>query len=159
MGAVFGAHGHALRGGGATSERGCEQALVLVAVTPDAEGARGRWLGPSYVEAHRARLLLVLGHHDEAAAAFQRALGELPVTFRRDRGLYLARAAIAQVQAAGPEEAAASGIKALAIADATGSARIYTELASLDADLRPWAKSPEVAEFRRALDNALLNVV
>ena len=159
MGTVFGAHGHALRGDESASEKAYEHALALVSTPPDKENARGRWLGPSYVEAHRARSLVTLGHHGEAASVFQRAIQALPTSFRRDRGLYLARAAIAQVKASGPQEAAASGTQALAIAITTGSARIFAELALLDAQLQPWASQDEIAEFRNALDSALLRVV
>ena len=159
MGTVFGAHGHALRGDETASEKAYEHALALVSTPPDKENARGRWLGPSYVEAHRARSLVALGRHDEAASVFQRAIQALPASFRRDRGLYLARAALAQVQASGPEEAAASGARALEIAATTGSARIFAELALLDAQLQPWASQNEVSQFRNALDNALLHVV
>jgi transcriptional regulator with XRE-family HTH domain/tetratricopeptide (TPR) repeat protein len=159
MGTVFGAHGHALRGDESASEKAYEHALALVSTPPDKENARGRWLGPSYVEAHRARSLLALGHHDEAASVFQQAIHALPTSFRRDRGLYLARAAVAQVKASGPGQAAASGTQALAIAVTTGSARIFAELALLNAQLQPWASLEEIAEFRNALDSALLHVV
>ncbi|MFD4906588.1 hypothetical protein [Kitasatospora purpeofusca] len=52
-----------------------------------------------------------------------------------------------------------SGSAALAIATATGSARIFTELAVLDTKLQRWASVAEVAEFREALDNVMLHEV
>lgn len=159
MGAVYGAHGHALRGDERASRNAYDQALEVV-MGPDNDGiTRGRWLDVAYVEAQRARSLLALGNHQDAVAGFGRAVRALPDSYRRDRGVYLARAAIAQLHVDGPEVAAASGSAALAIATATGSARIFTELALLDAELQLLASVPEVAEFRESLDSVLLHDV
>jgi tetratricopeptide (TPR) repeat protein/DNA-binding XRE family transcriptional regulator len=159
MGAIFGAHGHALRGEATASEKGYEHALALVSRPSDEEHGRGRWLNTSYIEARRAQSLSVLGRHEEAVHGFEQALRALPANFRRDRGLYLAHTAVAQVHAAAPGQAATSGLAALAVATATGSARIFTELATLDAQLRRWPTTPETVEFQQALDSALLHTV
>ncbi|WP_181442575.1 helix-turn-helix domain-containing protein [Streptomyces tateyamensis] len=159
MGTVYGAHGHALRGDERASQNAYDQALEVVTLPNDDETLRGRWLDAAYVEAQRARSLSALGNHQEAVAGFERAIRGLPASYRRDRGVYLARAAVAQLHALGPEAAASTGSAALTIATATGSARIFTELAGLDAQLHRWSTVTEVAEFREALDNVMLHEV
>ncbi|MFF2657314.1 DNA-binding protein [Kitasatospora sp. NPDC058032] len=159
MGAVYGAHGHALLGDERTAQHSFDHALALIADPSEAPVGRGRWLDAAYVEAQRARSLSLLGQHHTAVASFERAIRALPPNFRRDRGVYLARAAISQFVANGPEQAAATGEAALAVAAVTGSARIFTELATLDELLRRCRGVPEVDRFREALDSRLLHEV
>ncbi|MFF4814523.1 DNA-binding protein [Kitasatospora sp. NPDC001309] len=159
MGAVYGAHGHALLGDERTAQNTFDHALALLADPSEAPVGRGRWLNAAYVEAQRARSLSLLGRHHEAVAGFEQAIRSLPPNFRRDRGVYLARSAISQLAANGPEQAAAAGQAALAIAATTGSARIFNELAALDALLQRCRGVPEVDQFRHALDSVLLHEV
>ncbi|WP_370219874.1 DNA-binding protein [Kitasatospora sp. GAS1066B] len=159
MGAVYGAHGHALLGDELASQRTYDQALVLVGGESEAVVGRGRWLDAAYVEAQRARSLSVLGRHQAAVTGFERAIRALPASYRRDRGVYLARSAVAQLHAVGPELAAATAAQALSIGAVTGSARIFSELAALDALLQPWGSVPEVIEFQRALDSMMFHEV
>ena len=158
MGAVYGAHGLALMGDGLAAQRAYEQALELVNDPKNETGIRrGHWLDEAYVEAQRARSLSVLGQHHAAVAGFDRAVRALPASYRRDRGVYLARSALAHLHATGPEQAATVGREALAVAAATGSARIFSELATLDAQLQRWPTVAEVIGFRVALDSILLH--
>src|SRR5258707_12334555 len=75
-----------------------------------------KWLDASYIEVQRARCLSVLGEHPAAAAIFEGAIENLPPQYRRDRGVYLARAGRAQSCGGEPERAVASGMQALALA-------------------------------------------
>nr|BFD94019.1 helix-turn-helix transcriptional regulator [Kitasatospora sp. Xyl93] len=159
MGAVYAAHGHALLGDERTAQNAFDQALALLARPPEAPFGRGRWLNEAYVEAQRARALSSLGRHREAAVGFEKAIRSLPASYQRDRGVYLARSAIAQFHTAGPEHAATTATSALSIATTTGSARILTELAHLDTLLQGCRGVPEVANFRQALDSVLLHEV
>ncbi|MFJ1931597.1 DNA-binding protein [Kitasatospora sp. NPDC088160] len=159
MGAVYGAHGHALLGDERSAQHTYDRALAMLADPSEAPVGRGRWLDTAYVEAQRARSLSLLGRHHEAVAGFDQAIRALPPNFRRDRGVYLARSAISQVTVNGPEQAAATGLAALAIGSTTGSARIITELAALDALLQRCRRVPEVKQFRHALDSLLLHEV
>ncbi|WP_327677235.1 helix-turn-helix transcriptional regulator [Kitasatospora sp. NBC_00458] len=159
MGAVYGAHGHALLGDELTAQRTFDQALELLARPPEAPIGRGRWLNEAYIEAQRARSLSLLGRHHEAVAGFDRAIRSLPANYRRDRGVYLARSAASQLATQGPEQAATTAHAALSIAAGTGSARIFTELACLDSKLPKWQAVPEVARFRQALDSYLFHEV
>ncbi|MFI9273928.1 helix-turn-helix domain-containing protein [Kitasatospora sp. NPDC052896] len=159
MGAVYGAHGHAALGDELTAQNTFDQALALLAQPPEAPAGRGRWLDESYVEAQRARSLSLLGRHREAVAAFERAIRTVPANYRRDRGVYLARSAVAQFHAVGPELAAATAAEALSIGAVTGSARIFSELAALDSLLQPWRSVPEVTNFQQALDSMMFHEV
>ncbi|MGW2544112.1 helix-turn-helix domain-containing protein [Kitasatospora sp. NPDC001574] len=154
---TYEAYGHALRGDASESERAIDQvrdSLDGVAADPTPWGS---WLNAAYVEVHRARGLEVLGRHDQAADAFAGAIRLLPDGYHRDRGVYMARQAVALAGARRPEEAAVAGGHALAVAEDTGSGRILTELARLDQELADWSRLPEVAEFRRTLNESLLH--
>ncbi len=115
----------------------------------------GVWLNASYVEVHRAQGLEVLGRHDQAAEAFADAIWLRPDDYHRDRGVYLARQAVALAGARDPERAATVGMSALTIASDTGSGRITNELARLDTALIPRRRQTPVAEFRAAFDSTL----
>jgi len=103
----------------------------------------------------RARCLSLLGKPTEAAEIFQQAINDLPQEFRRDRGVYLAREALAHANADEPEQAAKTGTAALSVAVETESGRIINELAHLDTELARWQRVPEVVEFRDHLTRML----
>ncbi|MFG2352019.1 helix-turn-helix domain-containing protein [Streptomyces phaeochromogenes] len=152
---TYESYGHALRGDSGESQRAIDDvhgALDQVSGDPSPWGV---WLNSQYVEVHRAQGLEVLGRHDQAADIFMAAIQALPEGYHRDRGVYLARAAVAHVGAGAPEQAAAVGLQALTVAEDTGSGRIFKELGRLDKSLLPWQRQPEVAEFHTAFDVAL----
>jgi tetratricopeptide (TPR) repeat protein len=150
---IYGAHGLALRGDTEDALRVYGTALEAVdkaAAGPPSQWAP--WLDRPYIEVQEARSLSVLGRHDRAAEVFQAAIRRLPPSYRRDRGVYLGRQAVAHAGAGEPEQAAVVGLDALAIATQTRSGRILTELARLDQLLAPHASQPCVAQFRAELD-------
>ncbi|MGH3922076.1 MAG: hypothetical protein ACRDTT_04260, partial [Pseudonocardiaceae bacterium] len=69
----------------------------------------------------------------------------------RDRGVYLARQAIAHAANHDPDQAVAVGHRALAVGRETGSARIFAELHRLDTSLAGWSDLAAVAQFHEAL--------
>jgi hypothetical protein len=87
------------------------------------------------------------------------ALDRRDEDYHHDRGVYLARAAVAHAGAGVPEQAATVGLQALTVAEDTGSGRIFKELSRLDKVLLPWQRQPDVAEYRTAFDAALLHEV
>jgi tetratricopeptide (TPR) repeat protein len=155
VGRTYAAYGHALRGEASQSERAFDQARDDVENLRADPSPWGVWLDASYVEVYRAQGLEVLGKHSQAAAAFSEAIRNLPDEYHRDRGVYLAREAVAHAGAGIPEQAAAVGLAALVIAQDTGSGRIFGELTRLGAALRPWKELPEVAEFRSAFKDVI----
>ncbi|MFR0367589.1 helix-turn-helix domain-containing protein [Streptomyces sp. MCC20] len=152
---TYESYGHALRGDASESQRAIDDvhgALDRITGDPTPWGV---WLNSQYVEVHRAQSLEALGKHDQAAEIFMSAITALPEGYHRDRGVYLARAAVAHAGAGVPEQAAAVGLQALTVAEDTGSGRIFKELSRLDSALLPWQRQPEVAEFRSAFDAVL----
>jgi transcriptional regulator with XRE-family HTH domain/tetratricopeptide (TPR) repeat protein len=157
VGLTYQAFGHALRGETAASERAFDQARDLVENLHSPPGPWGVWLDASYINVHRAQGLHALGRHAEAATAFTQAIGHLPEGYHRDRGVYLARAAVAHAGAGAPEQAAATGMQALAIAEDTGSGRILHGLAELDDALARWRQMPPVTDFHATFDSMILH--
>jgi transcriptional regulator with XRE-family HTH domain len=152
---TYEAYGHALRGDADESER----AIDSVRNSLDSLGSDptpwGVWLNASYVEVHRAQGLEALGKHAQAADAFATAIRLVPDGYHRDRGVYMARQAVALAGAHAPEQAATIGTHALAVAADTGSGRIIGELTRLDKALVPWQRESVVSEFRAAFDATL----
>ncbi|MZF88251.1 helix-turn-helix transcriptional regulator [Streptomyces sp. SID5643] len=154
---TYEAYGHALRGDADESARAIDDvrnALDGAAADPTPWGV---WLNASYVEIHRAQGLEALGKHDQAAEAFADAIRLMPDGYHRDRGVYMARQAVALAGAHAPEQAATIGMHALTVAEDTGSGRITNELARLDKALIPWQREPVVSEFRAAFDSTLFH--
>jgi transcriptional regulator with XRE-family HTH domain len=154
---TYEAYGHALRGDADESERAIDDvrnALDGAAADPTPWGV---WLNSSYVEIHRAQGLEALGKHDQAAEGFAAAIRMVPDGYHRDRGVYMARQAVALAGARAPEQAATIGMHALTVAGDTGSGRITNELARLDKALIPWQRVPEVGEFHAAFDATLVH--
>jgi tetratricopeptide (TPR) repeat protein len=155
VGRTYEAYGHALRGEATDSERAFDGARNVVEDLGNDPSPWGVWLTPSYIEVHRAQGLEALGRHSQAAESFDTAIQQLPDGYHRDRGVYLARAAVAHAGAGVPELAAVVGMQALAVAEDTGSGRIVNELARLDSALARWGDLAEVADFRSAFDDVI----
>jgi tetratricopeptide (TPR) repeat protein len=161
---IYAAHGYALRGEKDASLRAYNRAHELLADVADERATwYGKFLNPAYVEVQRAHSLSVGGDYRQAAGAFQAALDTLSESYFRDRGVYLARKALAHAGAASTREndaeehaivAADSGLEALAIAMETRSGRIDAELTRVDNSLALWHQLPRVSEFRETLNDA-----
>ncbi|MCA1671368.1 MAG: hypothetical protein LC799_03920, partial [Actinobacteria bacterium] len=93
--------------------------------------------------------------YQRAAESFRIAIAQLPISYRRGRGVYLARATLALAGDRQVEHAATLGLNALAIGTETNSARILTELAQLNDALAPWNSTPVVADFRTAMRDTI----
>jgi tetratricopeptide (TPR) repeat protein len=149
---TYAAHGFALGGAAADCLRALDEARDLVEhLDEDPPSQWAPWLDHAYIDVQRGRCLAILGDHGQAVGVFQQAIRELPPAYRRDRGVYLGREALAHAGNREPEEAAAVGMRALAIAQQTQSGRIVKELASLDQQLARWARVRAVAALREAL--------
>ncbi|QNT98302.1 XRE family transcriptional regulator (plasmid) [Streptomyces griseofuscus] len=152
---TYESYGHALRGESSDSERAIDDVRNALDRVSSDTTPWGVWLNEQYLDVHRAQGLEVLGKHAQAAEVFTNAIKALPAGYHRDRGVYLARAAVAHAGAGSPEEAAAVGLQALAVARDTGSGRIMRELVNLDRTLVPWQRQPEVSAFRENFDAVL----
>jgi tetratricopeptide (TPR) repeat protein len=154
--ATYGAHGYALAGQHTACLRAIDGAREMAGRLDDnPESPWATWLDVAYIDVQRGRCLSALGDHAKAATVFQQAIRDLPPVFRRDRGVYLAREALAHAGAREPEQAAGVGMQAVAIAHDTQSGRVIDELARVGTGLAPWATLPAVADFQNALTSVL----
>lgn len=146
-------HGHALRRDSANCERSYAMAQdVLERIETDPACPWALLLDHSYIEVQRARSLTFLGEYGMAIRLFQEAISALSGGYRRDRGVYLAREAVAHVGNGDAEQACAVGFQALVIGAETGSGRIIGELESLDTALEKFPPASRVADFREAMN-------
>jgi tetratricopeptide (TPR) repeat protein len=143
------AHAHAVLQDAPQALREYDTALSLLGRTND-DGVWGSWLDEAYIHTARARSLAALGRYEQAATGFDTAIAALPAAYRRDRGVYLARAARAHA-------GTGNTLLAARIAAETGSARIIGQLDRLGHALAPDAREPGVPEFREALDRIVLH--
>ncbi|MFB6627200.1 MULTISPECIES: DNA-binding protein [unclassified Streptomyces] len=150
------AHAHAVLGDGPEAHRYYDTALALLD-RADVDGVWGSWLDEAYISTARARSLAALGEYTQAAAGFDSAIAALSPAYRRDRGVYLARAARAHAGTGNTTVAARIGVQAVGIAAETGSARIIGQLDRLDQALAFANGEDGVPEFRAALDRIVLH--
>lgn len=148
---TYAAHGHALAGSRDRCLRALDEATELISRANDGPARWAPWLDAAYIDVQRARCLTIVGDPRQAAGLFQGAIRRLPPSYRRDRGVYLGREALAHAGNGEPEQAAAVGVRALAIAEETRSGRILAELVHLEDVLGESAISPAAAEFRERL--------
>lgn len=154
---LHGAHAHAVLGEAGEAHKAYDTALTLLGGA-DADSVWGSWLDTAYIDTARARSLATLGDYERAATGFDNAIAGLPTAYRRDLGVYLARAARAHAGTGNTTLAARIGVQAVGIAAETGSARIFNQLDRLDEALAPAAGEDGVAAFRAALDRIVLHL-
>ncbi|MFC5720219.1 hypothetical protein ACFP1Z_08590 [Streptomyces gamaensis] len=144
------AQGYALmrneRAAFARFDEACELAAEAATAGTDAT-VDTSYCTPTYIEIQRANCWIDLGQPQRAIKLFEGQLAALPQVYRNDRSVYLARLARAYVTAGEPESGADAAIKALAIVRHTGSARTFSELASVAGSLLPHRVLPKVAAF------------
>ncbi|GAA3159194.1 helix-turn-helix transcriptional regulator [Nonomuraea roseoviolacea] len=154
---TYAGYGHALhRDDGAARHELDRAHQLLLDIADDPDSPWAVWLDEPYLQAQRARSNAALGRFGEAVEGFQQAIAAVPQSFRRDRGVYLSRQALAHAGAEEPEHAAGVAMSALYIAEETGSARIMNELLRLDRHLDRWRSTPLVAEFHTALRSTVV---
>jgi hypothetical protein len=147
------AQGHALDNAEVTCHRMLDQAHALaVRDDPgDARGGHGSFCTPGYLEMQRGGCWLTLGHPGKAVISFHTALQTLPPVYRRDLGVAHAGMSTALVAEGEPEQAAQAALKALEIAQDSGSTRILNMVTSVGSRLAAHGRLEPVAELRAAL--------
>jgi transcriptional regulator with XRE-family HTH domain len=147
--------GHALAGNEAACQRALDAAAQLAERSQqEGDEGPGRYCTSAYVEIQRAATWIELGRPERAITLFEDSLARLPSVHRRDRGVYLARLASAYALSGSPDVSVRKGWEALAVAQATGSRRITTELGQLRTRLAPWASTPPVGQLLKELQAA-----
>ncbi|MGH3931248.1 MAG: hypothetical protein ACRDTF_14880 [Pseudonocardiaceae bacterium] len=156
LAATRAARGYVLRGDRAATERNYDHARELLGtLDDDPDSPCPSRLNETPIALSQAQSWTFLGDYHRAVESFQNGITELPSSYRRGRGVYVARAALAlagdrEGEQEG-EQAAILGRDALAIGAHTRSGRILTDLARLDDALTPWNTVPTVADFRTAM--------
>ncbi len=120
------AHGHAMLGEPTQAFRLIEEARDAIAGADPDDPLDSQLAGyclDSYLMAEQAACLTELSRPHEAAATFERTLAAWPDLFQRDKGLCLAKYALAAAQADDIERAQALARDAIAVLRTTGSAR------------------------------------
>jgi tetratricopeptide (TPR) repeat protein len=157
---TYGAFGHALANNPQGVDRAIKTALhQLNAAQEDPVDKRwAPWLDSAYIEVQAGRCHAQLGHHRKAVDTYQNALDALPPAYRRDRGVYLARQAIAHAGDDDAAQASAVGVQAVGIAFDTGSHRIISELVRVHFALQELPGCAAAEEFSEALRSVLRRV-
>jgi hypothetical protein len=147
--------GYALAGDEVACQRVLDTAAQLAQRSQqDGDQRPGRYCTPAYVEIQRAATWIGLARPERAINLFEDGLAGLPSVQRRDRGVYLARLAIAYALSGSPDISVRKAWEALAVAQATGSRRITTELGQLRTPLAPLASTPQVGQLLKELQAA-----
>ena len=148
------ARGHALYGDTTACARALEAAREQAAA-PDDHGDDERTLAayctPSYIDGEAADCWMLLGQPRKAVAILEHGLAEWPAPYQRDRGLNLARLAVAHATDREPERACAVAQQAAAIVSNTWSARATAELRRVPALLAAWPDLAPVTELQETL--------
>ncbi|MEU6584258.1 hypothetical protein [Nocardia sp. NPDC046763] len=147
---TFRAHGQALDGDPLGSARAYDDARKIVEVAPD-DPKWGMFLDHSYVDAHQAYTSAETGDYSRATTQFAAAIAHMQPDYQRDKGVYLARVAVAHMAAGEIEPAAAAGGRALEIGIGTRSARILHKVRELSGMIDSVSTQTGVAEFRDAV--------
>jgi transcriptional regulator with XRE-family HTH domain len=146
------AHGASLAGDRTAVDRVIDEASgMLGKVTDDLPWGNACRRTPGYLEVQRATCYGRLGHGREAGALWSQVLGAVPITARRDRGVYLARQAVAAAVAEDPDQAVDIAREVATIAVETGSARMRRELTGLEGAMRPWQNAPVGRDLQEVL--------
>jgi hypothetical protein len=114
-----------------------------------------KFLDHGYIDVYHAQSRAALGENKAAAEGFARAISQIRPDYYRDKGVYIAREARCRAARNEMDHASSLGLQALTIGAETRSARILTELATLDRAVSQAPASEATTRFRDALAQAL----
>lgn len=149
------AHGTSLIGGDDAVDA-CDQLLDEAGAllgTVDDEYPWGACRSPRYIDVQRATVWTRLGRFRNAMMLWEEIIPDVPASENRDRGVFSARHAQALAAAGEPEQAVAVVAEIPPIVVETGSARMRSELVTLQNRMEPWSRESS----GRALEELLSN--
>ncbi|GAB3279988.1 hypothetical protein GCM10027589_06790 [Actinocorallia lasiicapitis] len=141
LGLVHKAHGHSFLG--RDHRAAVDQALDAAAGLIDQVDDEHPW-GNScrrtarYVDVQRATAYVRLGAHREAVDMWERILGSVPASARRDNGVFWTRQATALAAVPDPDRVVEIAASTATIVAETGSARLQRELMTLPTAAAGW---------------------
>jgi tetratricopeptide (TPR) repeat protein len=145
------AHGHSIARENAAFQRAIEKSRRLIAGHAIENSALGSFCTAQYIWAQEGEGWLRLNRPQDAVRCFDQAPAIWPSSYQRERGLYLSRAAVAQVANGEPDEAATVALDALTLADLTGSTRIKRQVFGVSKMLSTFSDRSAVAKLVAAL--------
>jgi hypothetical protein len=148
------AEAFALAGDDSSLEYAGTAARYSAAQEENAAAAVARHCDTRYVKAIEGRCRNLLGNHADAVVVLQDVLADETLAPAVDKGLWLTNLAEAY-QPSNPEQAAATGQRALTLFHQSGSTRIVRALQPLALGLRTQRRLPIVKEFLTAHREAL----
>lgn len=136
------------------SVRSAEQALDVAVQAAEEEPVpdQYRYCTPSYILMESGAAALQLSQPKRAARVLEQAIGTWPSGFERDRGLCLARLAVAELDAGEVERACAAGGDAISVVETVESARANAVLRRLNKRLASYHRVKVVSEIRGELN-------
>jgi hypothetical protein len=135
------AHGTCLAGGddvGDVCDRLLDEAAGLVDALDDGYPWGGSCRTPRYVDVQRATIYTRLRRTRDALKLWGQIIPGVPVSSRRDLGVFRARQAQALADAGEPEQAVAVAGEVVPLIAQTGSARMRAELFAVRQRMQPW---------------------
>lgn len=149
------AHGYSLIGDRARVDAFLDTAShLLAAVDDDYPWGNACRRSPVYLEAQRATCYGRMRVTREADRLWKQVISEMPRGFRRDKGVYLARWAVASADGGSPERAADLIREAAPLAAETRSARMRQELTAAWRHLGPWQQTTAGRDAAEVLASA-----
>ena len=153
--ATYGAHAYALDGDAMASGRLYDDAHSSLPAQSSNGTPWAKFLDHGYIDVYRAQSRAALGDNKAAAEGFAHAISQIRPDYYRDKGVYIAREARCRAARNEMDHASSLGLQALTIGAETRSARILTELATLDRAVSKAPASDATTRFRDALAQAL----
>lgn len=144
------AHGYALKGDRAASDRLLDEAELLIGRIDDDFPWGNAPRTPHYLEIQRATCYTRLRLGDEAVRLWERIM---PLVSRRNSGVFNARRAAALADSGRPDEAFGALGHALIIAKESRSVRLRWELETAWLRLSPWHHAAPGRQARELLDD------
>ncbi|WP_157556258.1 hypothetical protein [Nocardia acidivorans] len=143
---TFQAHGFALAGDHRRSDRAYDEARAM-ATQANSDQTWGMFVDIPYVDAFQAYSHAETGRYVSATDQFESVMRHIQPGYPRDKGVCMARAAVAYMAAGAIEPAAELGRAALGIGLGTGSARILHKVERLSGMIDRASTQPGVEEF------------
>lgn len=145
------ARAYALRGAKSDCTRSIDDAMTQVN-RPDADSDEvAPYCTPAYMAMQTATCWNDLGSPDLAIPVFEKALSAWPRFLRRDKGMCLARLAVAHATRGDKASACRVGHEAANTVRSATSARALRDLRLLRERLVPWRRDEEVSELRTVI--------
>lgn len=143
---TFQAHAYALAGETSRSDRMYDEARSITS-RATCDQSWGMFVDIPYIDAFQAYSQAETGRYRTATDQFEFVMTHMLPGYPRDKGVCMARSAVAHMADGAIEPAVELGLAALGIGLGTGSARILSKVECLSGMIDPASRQPGVGEF------------